>query len=49
VSFALMTLPRVVLKGVVSWSKPKSLGVRFEPTDEARRKVKTWIDSYLES
>ena len=49
VSFALMTLPRVVLKGVVSWSKPKSLGVRFETTDEARRKVKTWIDSYLES
>ena len=49
VSFALMTLPRVVLKGVVSWRKPKSLGVRFETADDARHKVKTWIDSYLES
>ena len=49
VSFSLMTLPRVVLKGVVSWRKPKSLGVRFEPTDDARRKVKSWIDSYLEN
>lgn len=49
VSFALMTLPRVILKGVVSWRKPKSLGVRFDPTDEARRKVKVWIDSYLEN
>src|SRR5579863_3919027 len=49
VSFALMTLPRVVVKGVVSWCKPKSIGVRFEPTDEARHRVKTWIDSYLEN
>jgi len=49
VSFALMTLPRVNLKGVVSWRKPKSIGVRFDPADDRRRKLKLWIDSYLEN
>jgi Tfp pilus assembly protein PilZ len=49
ISFALMTLPRVNLKGNVSWRKPKSLGVRFDAADERRHKVKTWINSYLEN
>jgi hypothetical protein len=49
VSFALMTLPRVNVRGVISWNKPKSVGVRFDPNDERRLKVKTWIDSYLEN
>jgi Tfp pilus assembly protein PilZ len=49
VSFALMTLPRVNLKGVVSWNKPKAVGIRFDPNDERRLKIKTWIDSYLEN
>ncbi len=49
VSFALMTLPRVNVRGVVSWRKPKSIGVRFDAADERRQKVKTWIDSYLEN
>ncbi len=49
ISFALMTLPRVNVKGVVSWNKTKSLGVRFDPADERRLRVKTWIDSYLEN
>ncbi len=49
ISFALMTLPRVNLKGVVSWRKPKSLGVRFDAADERRHKIKSWIDSYLEN
>jgi len=49
VSFALMTLPRVNLRGVISWNKPKSIGVRFDPADDRRLKVKTWIDSYLEN
>ena len=49
VSFALMTLPRVNVRGVVSWRKPHSLGVRFDAADERRQKVKTWIDSYLEN
>jgi PilZ domain-containing protein len=49
ISFALMTLPRVNLRGVISWNKPKSLGVRFDPNDQRRLKLKTWIDSYLEN
>jgi len=49
ISFALMTLPRVNLRGVISWNKPKSLGVRFDPNDRCRLKLKTWIDSYLEN
>jgi len=49
VSFALMTLPRVNVRGIVSWNKTKSLGVRFDSNDERRLKIKTWIDSYLES
>ncbi len=49
ISFALMTLPRVNLKAYVSWRKPRSIGVRFDATDERRHKVKTWIDSYLEN
>ncbi|HEV2468188.1 MAG TPA: PilZ domain-containing protein [Candidatus Sulfotelmatobacter sp.] len=49
VSFALMTLPRVYVKGVISWNKPKSIGVRFDAADQRRMKIKTWIDSYLEN
>ena len=48
VSFSLMTLPRVWVRGVVTWRKAKSFGVRFDPTDERRHKIKQWIDSYLE-
>jgi len=49
VCFSLMTLPRVNVRGVVSWHKPKSFGVRFDAADERRQKVKIWIDSYLEN
>jgi hypothetical protein len=50
VSFALLTLPRVWIRGNVSWRNPKkSFGVRFDPADERRRKLKEWIDAYLES
>jgi Tfp pilus assembly protein PilZ len=49
VSFSLMTLPRVNVRGVVSWRKPKSLGVRFDVSDERRQKIKIWINSYLEN
>jgi hypothetical protein len=49
ISFSLATLPRVNLKGAISWCKPKSIGVRFDPTDERRQKVKIWIDSHLEN
>ncbi len=49
VSFSLMTLPRVNIRGVVSWNRPKSVGVRFDASDDRRFKIKTWIDSYLEN
>jgi hypothetical protein len=49
ISFSLLTLPRISVRGTVSWRKPKSFGVRFDPNDERRLKVKTWIDSYLEN
>jgi Tfp pilus assembly protein PilZ len=49
VSFALMTLPRVNLKATVSWRKPKSFGVRFDPNDPRRQRIKRWIESYLEN
>jgi hypothetical protein len=50
VSFALLTLPRIWIRANVSWRKPKhSFGVRFDPADDRRRKLKEWIDAYLES
>ena len=50
VSFALLTLPRVWVRGNVTWKKPKhSFGVKFDPEDERRQKLKEWIDAYLES
>lgn len=49
ISFSLLTLPRVCVRGVVTWRKLKSFGIRFDAADERRQKVKEWIDSYLES
>jgi hypothetical protein len=49
ISFSLLTLPRVTVRGVVTWRKPKSFGIRFDSADDRRQKVKTWIDAYLES
>jgi hypothetical protein len=49
ISFALMTLPRVNIRGSISWRKSAMLGVRFDPNDDRRLRVKTWIDSYLEN
>ncbi len=50
VSFALLTLPRLWIRASVTWKNPKhSFGVRFDTTDERRRKLKEWIDAYLEN
>jgi hypothetical protein len=50
VSFSLLTLPRIWMRGYVTWKKPnKSVGIRFDPTDERRRRLKDWIVAYLES
>ncbi len=49
ISFSLLTLPRVAVRSVVTWRKAKSFGVRFDHGDDRRRKIKEWIDGYLES
>jgi hypothetical protein len=49
VSFSLLTLPRVWVRGNVTWKKPnKTFGIRFDPSDERRRRLKDWIVGYLE-
>jgi len=49
-SFALLTLPRLWVRATVSWRKPnKTFGVRFDPKDDRRLRIKEWIDAYLES
>lgn len=50
VSFSLLTLPRVWVRGHVTWKKPnKSFGIRFDSTDERRQRLKEWIVGYLEA
>ena len=50
-SFALLTLPRIWVRGTVSWVKPggKMFGVRFDAKDDRRLRIKEWVESYLES
>ena len=49
VSFSLLTLPRVWVRGQVSWKKSnKNFGIRFDATDDRRRRLKDWIVGYLE-
>jgi PilZ domain len=50
VSFSLLTLPRVWVRGKVTWKKPNnSFGIRFDSTDERRQRLKEWIVAYLEA
>ncbi len=51
ISFALLTLPRVWVRGSISWRNPagKCFGIRFDNTDERRYRIKEWIDAYLEN
>jgi hypothetical protein len=50
VSFSLLTLPRLWVRGQVTWKKPnRSFGIRFDSTDERRRRMKEWIDGYLDT
>ena len=49
ISFALLTLPRVRMRGMVSWKKPKSFGIKFDLLDERRTRLKAWIDAFLGS
>ena len=49
VSFALLTLPRIWVKGTVTWKSKNTFGVRFDPQDDKRFRVKEWVEAYLES
>ncbi len=50
VSFSLLTLPRIWVRGHVTWKKPnKSFGIRFDSSDERRHRLKEWIVGYLEA
>jgi hypothetical protein len=50
VSFSLLTLPRIWVRGHVTWKKPnKSFGIRFDSTDDRRHRLKEWIVAYLEA
>lgn len=50
VSFSLLTLPRVWVRGNVTWKKPnKSFGLRFDSTDDRRQRLKEWLVKYLEA
>ncbi len=49
VSFALLTLPRVSIHGTVCWRAKSSFGLRFDPTDERRKRLKDWVQAYLEN
>jgi hypothetical protein len=51
ISFALLTLPRIWVRGNVTWRKPasRSIGIRFDAQDERRLRIKEWIEAYLES
>jgi hypothetical protein len=49
VSFALASMPRVSIRGSISWSQARSFGVRFDGEDRRRLQLRAWIDSYLEN
>lgn len=49
ISFALLTLPRIWVRGNVTWRKGKHFGVRFDASDQRRLRVKEWVEAYLES
>lgn len=49
ISFALLTLPRIWVRGSVSWLKGKNFGIRFDLTDDRRGRIKEWIEAYLEN
>lgn len=51
ISFALLTLPRIWVRGSVTWRNVsgKAFGFRFETQDERRFRIKEWVDAYLES
>jgi len=51
ISFALLTLPRIWVRGTTTWQNPrtKAFGFRFDPHDDRRLRIKEWIEAYLEN
>jgi hypothetical protein len=49
ISFALLTLPRIWVRGTISWKRAQSFGIRFDVLDERRTRIKDWIEAYLEN
>lgn len=51
ISFALLTLPRIWIRSAVTWRKTPSrtFGIRFDPKDDRRFRIREWIDAYLEN
>lgn len=50
VSLSLLTLPRVWVRGNVAWKKSnKNFGIRFDPADERRQRLREWLVAYLET
>jgi hypothetical protein len=51
ISFALLTLPRIWVRSTVTWRKAgnRTFGIRFDPKDERRFRIKEWIDAYMEN
>ena len=50
VTLTLPGLPRLVLRAFICWKREneKTYGLRFDPSDERRFRVRGWIDHYLE-
>lgn len=50
ISFSLLTLPRVWVRGAVCWKETKGVfGVKFDTSDDRRIRLKEWIDAYTQS
>jgi len=51
ISFSLLTLPRVWVRANVSWRNPmgKAFGIRFDSGDDRRKRIKDWVEGYLEN
>ncbi len=48
ISFALLTLPRIWVKGAISWKGKNVYGVRYDQADPRRVRIKEWVEAYLE-
>jgi hypothetical protein len=50
VSFALLTLPRIWIRGNVTWKKSKNvIGIKFDTADNRRTRLKEWIVASVEN